>query len=332
MRKILNDPTRFVTEMLEGVLAAHPQRLRTAGDERAIVRADAPVEGKVGIATGGGSGHLPLFMGYVGEGLLDGAAIGEVFASPSAEQMLLVTRAIDAGRGVLYLYGNYGGDVLNFDLAAELAADEGIQVRTVLGADDVASAPKGQEARRRGIAGIFFLYKVAGARAAEGGSLDEVVAAAELAAGNLRSMGMAISPTVIPASGRPTFELPEGQMEIGMGIHGEPGVRRGQIEPADRIAEELTSAIAEDLELRPGDDVVVLVNGLGATPLEELYILYRRAAAILAERQVRVLKPWLGEFATSMEMAGASLSIMRVEEELWRLLQQPAETPFYVQR
>jgi dihydroxyacetone kinase-like protein len=164
VRKILNDPARFVTEMLEGILAAYPRQLRTAGDERAIVRADAPIEGKVGIATGGGSGHLPLFMGYVGDGLLDGAAIGEVFASPSAEQMLLVTRAIDAGRGVLYLYGNYGGDVLNFDLASELAADEGIQVRTVLGADDVASAPKGQEARRRGIAGIFFLYKVAGAR------------------------------------------------------------------------------------------------------------------------------------------------------------------------
>ena len=332
MRKILNDPGRFVDEMLEGILAAHPDALRTTGDPRAIVRADAPVRGKVGIATGGGSGHLPLFMGYVGEGLLDGAAIGGVFQSPSSGQMLNVTKAIDGGAGVLYLYGNYGGDVLNFDMASELAADEGIEVRSIAGADDVASAPKGQEARRRGIAGIFFLYKVAGARAAEGASLDEVVAVVERTAANLRSAGMALSPTVIPASGRPTFELPEGQMEIGMGIHGEPGVRRGPIETADEIADELLETIATDLELAAGDDVAVLVNGLGATPKEELYILYRRVAADLAGRRIRVRRPWIGEFATSMEMAGASLSVLRLDDEIWRLLQAPAHTPFYEQR
>jgi dihydroxyacetone kinase-like protein len=332
MRKILNDPQRFVDEMLEGILAAHPRDLRTAGDPRAIVRATAPFAGKVGIATGGGSGHLPLFMGYVGDGLLDGAAIGGVFQSPSAQQMHMVTRAINGGAGVLYIYGNYGGDVLNFDLAAELAAEEGIEVRTVLGADDVASAPKGQEGRRRGIAGIFFLYKVAGARAAEGGSLDEVVAVAERAAANLRSMGMALSPTVIPASGRPTFELPEGEMEIGMGIHGEPGVRRGPIETADQIADELVEAIAADLDLARGEDVAVLVNSLGATPKEELYILYRRIAQRLGMRGVKIRRPWLGEFATSLEMAGASLSVIRLDDELWRLLQAPAHTPMYEQR
>ena len=332
MRKILNDPGRFVDEMLEGILAAHPDELRTAGDQRAIVRADAPVRGKVGIATGGGSGHLPLFMGYVGEGLLDGAAIGGVFQSPSSGQMLNVTKAIDGGAGVLYLYGNYGGDVLNFDMASELAADEGIEVRSIAGADDVASAPKGQEARRRGIAGIFFLYKVAGARAAEGASLDEVVAVVERTAANLRSAGMALSPTVIPASGRPTFELPEGQMEIGMGIHGEPGVRRGPIETADEIADELLETIATDLVLAAGDEVAVLVNGLGATPKEELYILYRRVAADLADRGIRVRRPWIGEFATSMEMAGASLSVLKLDDEIWRLLQAPAHTPFYEQR
>src|SRR5579871_867310 len=228
MQKLINQPDAFVDQMLDGVLAAHPDQLKRAeNDPRAIVRADAPVAGKVGIATGGGSGHLPVFMGYVGEGLADGAAIGNVFASPSADQMLEVTRAISSGAGVLYVYGNYGGDVMNFDLAAELAGAEGIQVATVLGADDVASAPKGEEQRRRGIAGIFFLYKVAGAAAARGGSLAEVHAVTARAAANVRSMGVALAPCTLPAAGVPTFDLPDGQMEIGMGIHGEPGVRRG---------------------------------------------------------------------------------------------------------
>lgn len=331
MRKILNDPERFVDEMLEGVLMAHPHKLRTAGDARAIVRAAAPIADKVAIATGGGSGHLPLFMGYVGEGLLDGAALGSVFQSPSAHQMLLVTRAIHAGRGVLYVYGNYGGDVLNFDLAAELAADEGVEVRTVVAGDDVASAPKGQETRRRGIAGIFLLYKIAGARAAQGATLEEVEGCVTRAAAGLRSMGVALSPTIIPASGKPTFELPNGQMEIGMGIHGEPGVRRGPIETADRIADELIDAITGDLELSRSERVAVLVNGLGATPREELYILYRRAYQRLTELGVTVMRPWIGEFATSLEMNGASISVMRLDEESWSLLQAPAETPFYVQ-
>ena len=232
MQKILNEPGRFVDEMLEGVLAAHPDQLRRAGDPRAIVRVDAPVRGKVAIATGGGSGHLPVFMGYVGEGLIDGCAVGNVFSSPSADQMLEVTRAIHGGRGVLYLYGNYGGDVMNFDLAAELAADEGIEVVSAVAADDVASAPRGQERRRRGIAGIFFLYKIAGAKAAEGADLATVAGAVERASAGLRSMGVALSPCTIPAAGRPTFELPAGQMEIGMGIHGEPGVRRGTLAAA----------------------------------------------------------------------------------------------------
>jgi dihydroxyacetone kinase-like protein len=332
MRKILNDPQRFVDEMLEGILVAHSADLRTAGDPRAIVSRDAPIAGKVGIATGGGSGHLPLFMGYIGEGLLDGAAIGGVFQSPSAQQMLAVTNAISSGAGVLYLYGNYGGDVLNFDMASELAADDGIEVRSIAAADDVASAPKGQEARRRGIAGIFFLYKIAGAKAAEGASLDEVVEVTERAAANLRSMGMALSPTVIPASGRPTFELPDGEMEIGMGIHGEPGVRRGPIETADEIADELLGAIVADLDLADGDRVAVLVNGLGATPKEELYILYRRISEKLVDMGVTVVRPWIGEFATSMEMAGASLSVLRLDDELIRLLSAPARTPFYEQQ
>ena len=330
MQKILNDPEPFVDEMLDGILAAHPDQLRRPS-QRAVVRADAPVAGKVGIATGGGSGHLPVFMGYVGRGLIDGAAIGNVFASPSSDDMLDVTRAINGGAGVLYLYGNYGGDRLNFDLAAELAADEGIEVRTVLGADDVASAPPERASTRRGIAGIFFLYKVAGAAAAAGASLAEVVAVTERAAAGTRTMGVALSPCTIPAAGTPTFELPIGQMEIGMGIHGEPGVRRGPLESADQIAAELTSSIIADLPYRRGDEVAVLVNGLGATPKEELYILYRAVSGYLATEGISVHRVWVGEYATSLEMAGASLTLLRLDDELKRLVDAPAETPFFVQ-
>lgn len=330
MQKILNDPEAFVDEMLDGILAAHPAELRRPSP-RAIVRADAPVAGKVGIATGGGSGHLPVFMGYVGRGLADGAAIGNVFSSPSSDTMLEVTKAIDGGAGVLYLYGNYGGDRLNFDLAAELAADEGIRVRTVLGADDVASAPPERADARRGIAGIFFLYKVAGAAAERGDSLDQVVALTERAAAATRTMGVALSPCTIPAAGVPTFELPVGQMEIGMGIHGEPGVRRGALESADQIAAELTAAILADVPYRRGDEVAVLVNGLGATPREELYILYRSVARILDGEGIRARRVWAGEYATSLEMAGASLTLLRLDDELAGLLEAPAASPFFAQ-
>jgi len=332
MQKIMNSPEKFVDEMLEGILAAHPTRLRAAGSLRAIVRADAPVKGKVAIATGGGSGHLPVFMGYVGQGLADGAAIGNVFASPSAEQMLDVTQAISGGRGVLYLYGNYGGDVMNFDLAAELAAGEGIETATVLGADDVASAPKGEERRRRGIAGLFLLYKVAGARAAEGATLAEVRATTEKASARLRSMGVALSPCIVPQAGKPTFELPPGEMEIGMGIHGEPGVRRGPLESADRIGEQLVAALLEDLPYARGERAAVLVNGLGATPKEELYILYRRVHRLLADAGVGIHRAWVGEHATSLEMAGASVSLLKLDEELTRLVDAPADSPFFLQR
>jgi dihydroxyacetone kinase-like protein len=332
MQKILNDPNAFVDEMLDGILLAHPDQLRVAGDSRAIVRARAPVQGKVGIATGGGSGHLPVFLGYVGEGLADGVAVGNVFASPSAEQMLEVTKAINGGAGVLYLYGNYGGDVMNFDLAAELADAEGIEVATVLGADDVASAPRGEEARRRGIAGIFFLYKVAGASAAAGVSLAEVKRVTEKAGAATRSMGVALAPCTVPAAGVPTFELPAGEMEIGMGIHGEPGVRRGPLESADAIGEQLTRAVLQDLPYERGDEVGVLINGLGATPREELYILYRQVHRLLEAAGVRPYRVWIGEYATSLEMAGASLSLLRLDDELKKLVDAPAQSPFFVQR
>jgi dihydroxyacetone kinase-like protein len=330
MQKILNDPERFVDEMLDGILAAHPSQLRRVGP-RAIVRATAPVADKVAIVTGGGSGHLPVFMGYVGQGLLDGAAIGEVFASPSADQMLEVTEAVSAGRGVLYLYGNYGGDVMNFDLACELAVDEGIEIETVLGTDDVASAPPSRAAERRGVAGVFFAYKCAGAAAEQGRPLKDVAATAQAAVTNTRSMGVGLSPTILPAAGKPTFELGPDEMEIGIGIHGERGGRRGRLETADRIAEDLLGKISEDLALSRGDEVAVLVNGLGATPLEELYVVYRFVSRSLEAMGVRVRRPYIGEFATSLEMAGASLSVMRVTPDLAPLLDAPARSPFYRQ-
>jgi phosphoenolpyruvate---glycerone phosphotransferase subunit DhaK len=332
MQKILNKPTEFVQEMLEGILEAYPSQLRAiGGDIHALVRADAPVSGKVAIATGGGSGHLPLFLGFVGKGLLDGVAVGDVFQSPTAEQMLAVTQGVNSGAGVLYIYGNYGGDVFNFDFAAELAAAEGIRVETVVGADDVASAPKGEEDRRRGIAGIFFLYKIAGAAAAKGLSLDEVVAITKRASSQIRTMGVALSPVTLPAVGHPTFEVKPGEMEIGMGIHGEPGIKKSALESADAITEQLVSAIKDDLDLRSGERVCVLMNGLGATPLEELYIMYRYVKKTLKGYGVEVARVYVGEFATSLEMAGASISVIRVDDELLDYINTPVHTPFFTQ-
>jgi len=238
-----------------------------------------------------------------------------------------VTRAVNAGRGVLQLYGNYGGDRMNFDLAAELAAAEGIEVMTVRGADDVASAPRGDEERRRGIAGIFFLYKVAGAAAAEGADLAAVHAVTTRAAAAVRSIGVALSACTVPAAGRPTFEVPDGQMEIGMGIHGEPGIRRGALEPVDQVIDSMVDSLLADLPPRRGDRVEVLVNGLGATPLEELYIAYRRLAARLDDAGLQVRRPWIGEYATALEMAGLSISLMAVDDELARLMDASASSP-----
>ncbi|MBM3743370.1 MAG: dihydroxyacetone kinase subunit DhaK [Actinobacteria bacterium] len=332
MQKILNQPKEFVNEMLEGILEAYPNQLRAVGgDNHSLVRKDSPVKGKVGITTGGGSGHLPLFLGYVGKGLLDGVAVGDVFQSPTAEQMLAVTKDVDSGAGVLYIYGNYGGDVMNFDLAAELAAAEGIRVETILGADDVASAPKGEEPRRRGIAGIFFLYKVAGAAAASGKSLDEVVAVTKKAAAHTRTMGVALSPVTLPTVGHPTFEVKAGEMEIGMGIHGEPGIKKSKLETADQITQQLISAIKDDLDLKSGETVCVLMNSLGATPPEELYIMYRQAKRKLSSFGVDVARVYVGEFATSLEMAGASISVIRVDSELLGYINAPAHTPFFTQ-
>jgi dihydroxyacetone kinase-like protein len=332
VKKLINDPGRFVDETIEGILAAHPDQLRIVGpDLRAIVRADAPLDGKVGVVTGGGSGHLPVFMGYVGVGLCTGAAIGNVFSSPSSDQMLEATRASHGGAGVLHLYGNYGGDVFNFEPAAELAADEGIEVKTVLCADDVSSAPLEAREERRGVAGMFFAFKSAGAAAELGNSLDEVAAVAAEANANTRSMGVGLSPAILPTVAEPTFELEDDEMEIGIGIHGEPGIRRTALRPADEITDELMDHILPDLGAEPGERVSVLVNGMGATPKEELYVLYRRVHQRLAEAQLSVHRVYVGEFATSLEMAGASISLMRMTDRLVPLMGAPARSPFFEQ-
>jgi dihydroxyacetone kinase-like protein len=257
--------------------------------------------------------------------------VGDVFASPSADQMLEVTKRIHGGAGVVYIYGNYGGDTMNFDMASEMADMEGITVRTVLVRDDVASAPPERADRRRGVAGMVFAFKVAGAKADQGASLDEVAAAAEKALANTRSMGVALSPCTVPMAGKPTFSIGEDEMEIGMGIHGEPGQKREKLQTADQIAVRMTEAILEDLRPATGDRLAVMVNGLGATPPEELYIIYRKVYDILTAAGLKIHRAYVGEFATSMEMAGASLTFMRLDDELAALLDAPANTPFFKQ-
>ncbi len=335
MKKIINTPENFVNEMLEGIYAAHGSLVESTGDDpRCLVTAKVK-QGKVGIATGGGSGHLPLFLGYVGEGMLDGCAIGDVFQSPSAERMLAVTKHIDTGAGVLYIYGNYNGDIFNFDMAAEMADfEESIRVESVVAGEDVASAPPaetGGRNTRRGVAGIFFVYKCAGAAAAAGLDLDGVKRVAEKACANVRTMGMALSPCIVPRVGRPSFELGDNEMEIGMGIHGEPGIRRGELQSADAIVDEMLLPILNDLPYQSGDEVAVLINGLGATPLEEQYIMYRRVSQILSEKGINVFHVYVGEYATSMEMSGASISLFRLDDELKQYLSAPAHTPFFKQ-
>lgn len=335
MKKITNSPENFVNEMLEGIYSAHPDMVKpVAEDIRCFVSAKK-INGKVGIATGGGSGHLPLFLGYVGEGMLDGCAIGDVFQSPGPEQILEVTRAISSGAGVLYIYGNYNGDIFNFDMAAEMANfEEGIKVETVVAGEDVASAgpsAAGQKNTRRGVAGIFFVYKCAGAAAAEMMNLAEVKRIAEKACENVRTMGVALSPCTVPRVGRPSFELGEDEMEIGMGIHGEPGIRRGKLASADAIVDEMLKPIIDDIPYAAGDEVAVLINGLGATPLEEQYIMYRRVSQILREKDISVYRAFVGEYATAMEMSGASITLFKLDDELKRLLAAPANTPFFKQ-
>ena len=335
MKKIINTPEKFIPEMLEGIYEAHPQDVMCVDGDLHCLVSKHKHAGKVGVATGGGSGHLPLFLGYVGDGLLDGCAIGDVFQSPSAEQMLAVTKEIHQGAGVLYIYGNYNGDIFNFDMAAEMAdMEEDIRVESVVAGEDVASAAPtqpGEPNKRRGVAGIFFVYKCAGAAAAAGLNLDEVKRVAEKACANVRTMGVALTSCTVPRVGHPSFQISEDEMEIGMGIHGEPGIRRGKLRFADEIVDEMLHPILQDLPYVDGDEVAVLINGLGATPLEEQYVMYRRVKQILDEKGIKVFHTYVGEYATSMEMAGASISLLKLDDELKAYLSAPANTPFFKQ-
>ena len=332
MKKFINDPNRVVEDTISGILKAYPNHLRLAKDsQRALVRANAPLKGKVAICTGGGSGHLPTFLGYVGEGLADGVSVGNVFSSPSADDMLAATKEVDGGAGVLYVFGNYQGDTMNFEMSAEMAEMEGIAVKTCIAKDDVASAPRSEIEKRRGVAGIFFAYKIAGAKANTMASLEEVAETVNKAIENTCTIGVALSSCTIPAVGKPTFTIGEDEMEVGMGIHGEPGIQRSKLVEADKVTEIMTDKVINDLPLKSGDEVAVLVNSLGATPPEELYIIYNKAHDILRDKGIQVYKTYIGEYATSMEMAGASLSLLRLDQELKALLDAPAFSPFLPQ-
>ncbi len=336
MKKIINQPNNYVHEMLEGLYIAHPDLITYTNDDLCCLVTSNKKEGKVGIATGGGSGHLPLFLGYVGKGMLDGCSVGDVFQSPSAEQMHAITKYIDSGAGVLYIYGNYNGDIFNFDMAGEMADfEDDIRVESVVCGEDVASAgpsKEGEKNTRRGVAGIFFVYKCAGAAADQMLSLDEVKRIALKASQNVRTMGVALTPCIVPRVGKAGFSIEDDEMEIGMGIHGETGIRRGKIEPADQIVDEMLEQIIQDIPYVSGDEVAVLVNGLGATPLDEQYIVTRRIDKVLADKGIKVAKYYIGEYATSLEMAGFSISLFKLDDELKPLLFAEAETPFFIQK
>jgi dihydroxyacetone kinase-like protein len=330
MKKIMNESQNFVDEVMVGIELAYNDRIHLLdGDKRILVSSYPKKKGKVGIVTAGGSGHLPVFLGYVGSGLLDGCAVGNVFASPSAKKMAAMIKGCDDGNGVLCLYGNYGGDKMNFEMACEMVEMDDIVTESVLVADDVASSPKELAQKRRGVAGMVFAFKIAGAAADEMMTLEEVVAVTRKAVANIRTMGVALSPCIVPEVGKPTFTIEDDELELGMGIHGERGIEVCKMLTANEIADYIFTKIVSDMPLEKGCEVSVMVNGLGATPLEEQIIVYSRVASRLKEQEVSVFMPHIGEFATSMEMAGLSVTIMKLDEQLKGLLRKPASSPFY---
>lgn len=331
MKKFINDPNLVVDEMVEGYVDAHKDKVRALSEARVVVRKDAPVNGKVGIVTGGGSGHKPAFIGYVGKGMVDAVAAGEIFTSPPAIAFYHSFKAADGGKGVACLYGNYAGDVMNVDMAVEMAEDDGITVKQVIANDDVPSAPKGDEDKRRGVAGEILMWKIGSAMAEKGGSLDEVIGAAQRAIDNTRSMGVGLSPCIIPAVGKPNFTLGENEMEVGIGHHGEPGIKKMEIKTADEVAGMMLDIILPDLPFEKRNDVCLLMSGLGSTPLLELYIVYRKVSMLLAEKGINVYRAYVDNYFTSLEMAGVTLTLMRLDEQLKQLLDVPADAVHFKQ-
>ncbi|MGX2961825.1 dihydroxyacetone kinase subunit DhaK [Peribacillus sp. JNUCC 23] len=334
MKKLINNPTKVVEEMIEGYVKAYPNHVRQLTEnERALVTAKETREGKVGVLIGGGSGHEPAFIGYVGDGMADGVAVGNIFASPPPDPILEATKVIDKGEGVIYVYGNYAGDVMNFGMAAELAdLESGIRVGSVLVTDDVASAPKEEKEKRRGIAGEFFVTKAAGAAADKGYNLDDVVRVAQKANDYTRTMGVGLTPCSLPQTGKPSFVLAENEMEIGLGHHGEPGIEKGDLQPADQVVDRLVHDILMDMPIDSGEKVAVLVNGLGSTTNMELYIMFRRVEQILSEKGIEIHRSYVGSYSTSLEMGGASVTITKLDEELAAFIDHPADCPMYVQK
>jgi len=326
MKKLINSPETVVTEALEGVAAAHPS-LSVDVENKVIVRVGGPTPGKVGLVSGGGSGHEPLHGGFVGYGMLDAACPGEVFTSPVPDQMLAATKAVDGGAGVLHIVKNYTGDVMNFKLAAELAEDEGVQVESVLTNDDVAVEDSLYTAGRRGVGVTVLVEKIAGARAEAGGSLAEVAAVARKVNERGRSFGVALTSCATPAAGSPTFEIGADEMEFGVGIHGEPGRRREKVRPAAEIVAEMTEAIVGDLDPAPGTPLLAFVNGLGGTPLIELYVVYNELTRQLADRGLEATRSLVGNYITSLEMAGVSITVLALDDELTALWDAPVHTP-----
>ena len=327
VKKLQNDPEKIVDEMLEGIVAAHPNHIKQlANSPRSIVAVGAPKEGKVGIVVGGGSGHEPTFLGFVGKGLADGCAVGNVFASPPPEPVLECAKAVSGGAGVLFQYGNYAGDVMNFDMAAEMGAMDDIEIRTVLSTDDVATE---NVEERRGVAGNFFIFKAGGASADMMKSLDEVERIVKKANDETFTMGLALTPCSLPQTCKPNFELGDEEIEIGIGIHGEPGINRTNVITADEATDQIVDHLFKNMEPSKGDKVAVLVNGMGGTPLMELYVMNRRVHQRLKDKGLDIHATWVGNYCTSLEMAGASITLHRMDGELLEMLEHPCDCAMF---
>ena len=322
MQRILNDPDMIVDEMLQGFLKTHSDLVEATENPRVIKAKNIP-EGKVGVITGGGSGHKPAFIGYCGKNLCDAVAVGEICSSPTAAAFLDAAKAVDQGKGVACLYGNYSGDNMNVKMAVKMAKKQGLTVRTVVANDDVASAPKDQREKRRGVAGEILMWKAGAARAALGGDLDEVIAAAQKAIDQTRSIGIGLTPCTLPAVGHPNFEINPGTMEVGIGHQGEPGIEVCELESAKKMEGRMVQAVTEDYPFVAGDEVVVLVSGLGATPVMELYVLYNEIDQLLKEKGIRTYRSYVGNYFTSLDMMGATLTVMKLDEELKELMDLP---------
>ena len=326
MQRIINIPDMVVEDMLKGFVKAHSDLVKPTGNPRVLKSNWAGEKGRVGVVTGGGSGHKPAFIGYCGKNMCDAIAVGEIFSSPTAKAFYDAFREADGGAGVACLYGNYAGDNMNVRMAIELAEDDDIVVKKVVANDDVASAPKTEPEKRRGVAGEVLMWKIGGAKAAKGGTLDEVIAAAQKAIDNTRSVGIGLTPCTIPAVGHPNFEIKPGTMEVGIGHHGEPGVEVSELKTADEMAKTMVDIVVPDMPFVEGDELAVIISGLGATPVMELYILYNKIEELLSEKGIKVYKAFVGNYFTSLEMMGATFTAMKLDDELKELLDTPCET------